>query len=218
MRLTLTTFLTLDGVMQAPGDPNEDPEGFRYGGWQVPFADDDMARLVSAWFENAGAFLLGRKTYEIFAGYWPRVTDENDPVASRLNRLPKYVASTTLQSLDWANSHLLRGDVAEAVKRLKAQPGHELQVHGSGRLAQTLIANDLVDEYRLWTYPLLLGGGKRLFRDREVGATLRLVESRTTSTGVVVSTYQPVGPVHSGSFPIQDGRLTHGDEAFWARR
>ncbi|MBO0684309.1 MAG: dihydrofolate reductase [Candidatus Dormibacteraeota bacterium] len=212
MRLTLTTFLTLDGVMQAPGGPEEDPEGFRYGGWQAPYGDEDMMRLVTSWFANADAFLLGRRTYEIFAGYWPRVTDESDRIAAPLNRLPKYVASRTLRSLEWNNSHLVDGDLVAEVRRLKAQPGNELQVHGSGQLAQTLIAHDLVDEYRLWIYPVLVGAGKRLFRERENGVALRLIESRTTSTGVLVSTYQPAGPIRSGSHGIEDGRATQRSE------
>ncbi|MBO0682188.1 MAG: dihydrofolate reductase [Candidatus Dormibacteraeota bacterium] len=213
MRLTLTTFLTLDGVMQAPGGADEDPEGFRYGGWQAPFGDEDMMRLVTDWMANADAFLLGRKTYEIFAGYWPRVTDDNDRIAVPLNRLPKYVASTTLRSLQWNNSHLVRGDVVAEVRRLKAQPGNELQVHGSGQLAQTLIAHDLVDEYRLWIYPVLVGAGKRLFRERENGATLRLIASKTTSTGVLVCTYyRPAGPIRSGSHGVEEGRATQRSE------
>lgn len=149
MKLTVTTFVSLDGVHQAPGGPEEDRTGgFELGGWSFTYADEDFGRIVTGWFEQADAFLLGRRTYDIFAAFWPLVTDEADPVASRLNALPKYVASRRLQSVDWQGAELLEGDVAEAVARLKAQPGRELQVHGSGDLLQTLMAHDLVDEHR----------------------------------------------------------------------
>jgi dihydrofolate reductase len=203
MRLTITTFLSLDGVMQAPGGPEEDrSNGFEYGGWLVPFVDEDMNRYVSEWFAQAGAFLFGRKTYEIMAAYWPRVTDENDPVAGPMNRLPKYVASGTLDRLDWANSHLITGDVVEEVTKLKQQPGGELQVHGSGELARTLIDHNLIDEYRLWIYPVVLGAGKRLFAEGVTPTALRLVDTRATSTGVAVHSYQPTGKPTVGSFGL----------------
>ena len=204
MRVTVTTFLTLDGVMQGPGGPEEDPSGgFEQGGWLVPYADEDMNRFVADWFALADGFLLGRRTYEIFSAYWPRVTDERDPVASRLNRLPKYVASQTLQSVEWNNSTLLRGDVPEEVARLKRQPGKELQVHGSGNLVQTLTAHNLVDEYRLWFYPVVLGSGRRLFGEGSAPAALKLVDTKTTSTGVVIHSYQPAGKVKFGSFALE---------------
>jgi dihydrofolate reductase len=203
MRLTLHTFLTLDGVMQAPGGPEEDPDGgFGHGGWSYPYGDQDFGVAVSGWFDQADAFLLGRKTYQIFAGYWPQVTDPADPVAAKLNTLPKYVASTTLDAADWHNSSLLGGDVAAEVAKLKERPGRELQVHGSGQLAQTLIEHDLVDEYRLLYFPVHLGSGKKLFRDGAPAAALRLLSTTTTGTGVIIATYVPAGPPQYGSYAL----------------
>ena len=205
MRLTATTFLTLDGVMQAPGGPEEDPsDGFEHGGWSFPYADEDFGRLVTGWFAEADAFLLGRRTYEIFAAFWPLVADAGDPVASPLNHLPKYVATRTLREATWAGTNLLSGDVVEEVRRLKDLPGRELQVHGSGGLLQTLMANDLVDEYRLFVYPVVVGSGRRLFRDGAPPRSLELVESTTTSTGVVVADYRRGGPLVTGSFSLED--------------
>jgi dihydrofolate reductase len=201
--LTITTFLTLDGVMQAPGAPDEDRSGdFRHGGWLVPYFDEDMGRIVNEAFSKADAFLLGRKTYDIFAAYWPRVTDPNNPVASALNRLPKHVASRTLEKADWNGTTVIRKDVAKQVAELKKQYPRELQVHGSGDLAQTLIAEDLVDEYRLWHYPVVLGVGKRLFGSGAVPAALTLVDTQRTSTGVVVNTYRRAGKPTYGSFSL----------------
>jgi dihydrofolate reductase len=205
MKLTLHTFLTLDGVMQAPGGPGEDDDGgFEHGGWSFPYGDDDFGAAVVGWFANADAFLLGRKTYQIFAGHWPKVTDPNDPIAGKLNALPKYVASTTLDSVGWNNSALLGGDVVAEVAKLKEQPGNELQVHGSGKLAHTLIDHDLVDEYRLLFFPVHLGSGKKLFRDGGKPAALKLISSTTTSTGVIIATYQPAGPVRYGSYAVNE--------------
>jgi dihydrofolate reductase len=194
MDLTLTTFLSLDGVMQSPGGPEEDPSGgFTQGGWLVPYADQDMGRFVGEWFGKAEAFLLGRRTYDIFVAYWPHQTDPNDPVASRLNLLPKYVVSTTLEKPDWQDTTVISDNVVEAIAKLKERPGGELQVHGSGTLARTLIDNGLVDEYRLWVYPVVLGEGRRLFGDGVTPTALSLVEVRTTSTGVAVHVYRPAG-------------------------
>jgi dihydrofolate reductase len=194
MDLTLTTFLSLDGVMQSPGGPEEDPSGgFTQGGWLVPYVDQDMGVFVNEWFGKAEAFLLGRRTYNIFVSYWPYQTDPNDPVASRLNALPKYVVSTTLAKPDWQNTTIISENVVEEIAKLKERPGGELQVHGSGTLARTLIDNGLVDEYRLWIYPVVLGEGRRLFGDRVTPTALSLVETRTTSTGVAVHVYRPVG-------------------------
>jgi dihydrofolate reductase len=201
----VTTFLTLDGVMQAPGGPEEDRSGgFAHGGWSFPYADEDFGRLVTGWFAEADAFLLGRRTYEIFAAFWPLVADAGDPVAAPLNHVPKYVATRTLRGATWAGTTLLTGDVVDAVRRLKDQPGRELQVHGSGDLMQTLMANDLVDEYRLFVYPVVVGSGRRLFRDGTPPRSLQLVSATTTSTGVVVAAYRRGGPLVTGSFSLED--------------
>ena len=192
MQLTLTTFLSLDGVMQGPGGPAEDPSGgFKQGGWMVPYADEAMDRFVTDWFAAADAFLLGRTTYEIMAGYWPQITD--DEVARKLNGLPKYVVSRTLDKVMWNNSTQIKGDPVEEVIRLKGEAGQELQVHGSGKLAQTLIRHGLIDEYRLWFHPVVLGRGKRLFAEGQPPIALKLIETKTTGTGVVIHVYQPAG-------------------------
>ncbi|MGI5526549.1 dihydrofolate reductase family protein [Streptomyces syringium] len=202
-KVSLTAFLSLDGVVQAPGGPNEDTSGgFDCGGWVVPYVDEDMMRIVGERFRAAEGFLLGRRTYEIFAAHWPRVTDPDDPVASRLNSLPKYVASTTLDRVEWHNSTLIDGDVAEAVAELKRRGEGELQIHGSGRFAQYLMAHDLIDEFRLWVYPVVLGKGKRLFAEGAVPTALRLTDSRTTGAGVALQTYEPAGRPTFGSFEL----------------
>jgi dihydrofolate reductase len=198
--LTITTFLSLDGVMQAPGGPSEDPSGgFSHGGWLVPHADEDMGKVMDEIFSKAEAFLLGRTTYDIFSSYWPKVTDPNDLVASKLNSLPKYVASRTRSSFTWNNTNLVRDVVKEAIE-LKRRFTSEVQVHGSCGLAQTLIENDLIDEYRFLTFPVVLGTGKRLFGTGAVPRTLRLTRSSKTSTGAVISFYRSPGPLKTGSF------------------
>ena len=196
----MTTFLSMDGVMQGPGGPDEDMSGgFDRGGWSVPYSDEDFGRYVTEWFTAADAFLLGRKTYEIFAGYWPNHNEPGDPVANKLNDLPKYVASNTLTSADWHNTTIINGNLAVEVGKLKSQPGRELQVHGSGVLAQSLMENDLIDEYRLMVFPVVVGKGKRLFAEG-TEAALKLIEAKTTSTGVVVHVYEPAGKPEYGSF------------------
>ena len=191
-KLIVNEFLSLDGVMQAPGDPDEDREGgFQHGGWQIPYFDDDFAKVAFEGMAETDAYLFGRKTYQIMAAYWPTQPDDAPFVAS-LNGLPKYVASTTLsEPLEWKNSNLLQGDVAKAVTELKEQPGKNIVVLGSGELVQTLMQNDLVDEYGLMINPILLGSGKRLFREGSAKLPLKLVRSMTTSTGVIVATYEP---------------------------
>jgi dihydrofolate reductase len=194
MQLTVTTFLSVDGVYQGPGGPDEDRRGgFDRGGWLVPHFDEATGQFMVEVFDKVDAFLLGRRTYEIFAASWPNVTDPNDAVASRLNTLPKYVVSKTLDSADWQNSTIVNGDVAAEVARLKEMPGRELQVHGSGALARTLLENDLVDELRLLVFPVIVGAGRRLFPDAGVATGLRLADSRTTGSGVAIHVYRPTG-------------------------
>lgn len=202
-KLIATTFITLDGIVQAPGGPEEDTSGgFIHGGWVVPFFDEMMEKLIAEWTASAGALLLGRKTYEIFARHWPNVTDDTDPVATKLNSVRKYVASRTLDKVAWNNSTLIDGDIAEEVIKIKNEPGQEIQVHGSGALLQTLLKHELIDEFRLWVFPVLLGSGKRLFSEGTVPARLKLIDTKTSSTGVVIHTYQGAEAPDYGSFAV----------------
>jgi dihydrofolate reductase len=189
--LVVVEYVSLDGVIQAPGHANEDQDGgFVHGGWTDGFMADHR-RHNSQLFPTAGAFLLGRRTYEIFAGYWPTVTDERDQIAHTLNSRPKYVVSTTLAEAAWPGTTVLAGDVARQVAKLKQEPGGPVLVLGSSTLVPTLLAEDLVDEYQLWLHPVVLGGGKRLFGyDGGKRVDLRLVDSTTTSGGMVILTYQ----------------------------
>jgi dihydrofolate reductase len=198
-KLTLTQFVTLDGVVQSPGAPEEDPSGgFAKGGWLPPFAGDPLFdEVMDARFARAGGFVLGRRTYELMAAFWPNVGDE-EPTAAKLNHLPKYVASTTLKSADWENTTVLGDDVVEAVAKLKGEDGGELQVHGSGRLAQTLMRHNLIDVYELLVFPVVLGEGKRLF-ETGIDRSLRLAGSRTSDSGLAVLTYDPGGKLAFGS-------------------
>jgi dihydrofolate reductase len=190
-KLVVAAYLTTDGVMQAPGGPQEDRDGgFVHGGWVVPYWDEDLSRLVTQLIQRAGALLLGRRTYEIFSSRWPSVID--DPVAARMQSLPKYVASTTLDNATWPNSTLLKGDIVEEVERLKGEAGGDIWVIGSWSLVQTLVGHDLVDEYHLWTFPILVGRGKRLF-EGTIPSCLQLLETRTSRTGVVISSYERIG-------------------------
>jgi dihydrofolate reductase len=191
-QLVVDMFVTLDGVMQAPGEPEEDRDGgFDHGGWQAPYLDEDSGRRIGEDLTQMDALLLGRKTYEIFAAYWPQAPAEN-PIAPVLNGAPKFVASRTLDHVDWEHSTLLEGDVAEAVARLK--PDYEqMHVIGSGDLTQTLLRHDLVDRINLWLYPVVLGTGKKLFADGASPAALRLVESTTFPSGAVLLVYERAG-------------------------
>jgi dihydrofolate reductase len=203
MKLTVTMFVSMDGVVQAPGGPNEDPSGgFDLGGWVVPYFDDDAGQAMDGFFQEVDAFLLGRRTYAIFAAAWPKVTDPNDPIASKLNNLPKYVASRTLEEVSWQGSELLRGDVETGVSELKRRPGRELQVHGSGNLVQTLMRHGLVDEYRLLTFPVVLGKGKRLFGDGAKPVALDWIDHKRTSTGASIDVYRPAGEPTYGEFEL----------------
>jgi dihydrofolate reductase len=190
-KLIVIEFLSLDGVMQAPGAPEEDTEGgFRHGGWQRPYFDDVLGAAAAEGMAGTDAYLFGRKTYQIMAAFWPTAPDD-DPYAGHLNSTPKYVASRTLQNVEWQNSTLIKGDVAEEVAKLKEQPGRDIAVLGSGNLVQALVDNDLVDEYSLTVSPIVLGSGKRLFREADDIRRLRLVDSKPTSTGSLMLTYQP---------------------------
>jgi dihydrofolate reductase len=206
MKLTVQTFLSLDGVMQAPGGPEEDSSGgFVHGGWQAPFDDPAVGEFVTELNTHASAFLLGRRTFDIFRGYWPDQTDPDNPIATAINSLPKYVVSRSMGEGDatWRGEHpdtarLVTGDVVAAVQALKDEPGDELQVWGSGDLLQTLLQHELVDRFRLLTYPLLLGPGRRLFEDGVRPATMRPVDLTVTDQGIVIGTYEPAGPVRTG--------------------
>lgn len=200
-KLIASTFASLDGIMQAPGGPEEDPTGgFTLGGWMFAYADESMDISASGFDGKDRELLLGRRTYQIFEAYWPYQPDDH-PIAKTLNAAKKYVASRSLTKLDWNNSTLLRGDVVPAIIVLKAQAGPDLQIIGSGNLMQTLQAASLIDEYNVWTFPVVLGRGKRLFSEAARPSALRLVRSRVSTSGVVMSTYVPVGDIQPGSFP-----------------
>jgi dihydrofolate reductase len=192
--VVVNTHLTLDGVIQAPGRPDEDRrDGFEHGGWELPYGDSVMAEVAADSMANTGAILLGQRTYLDFYGFWPHQTD--NPFTEVLNKIQKYVASTTLaEPLPWSNSTLLDGDAMEAVAKLRKQPGKDIVVLGSGELAQSLMQHHLVDQYVLFIHPLVLGSGRRLFRDGSPYATLRLADTKTTTTGVIIATYQPTEP------------------------
>jgi dihydrofolate reductase len=200
-KLIVSTFLTLDGVMQAPGGPEEDDsDGFAHGGWSVSYWDDQMGQVMTEAMSAPFDLLLGRTTYDIFAAYWPHATEE--PGAKPLNDATKHVASRSHPMLEWGPSVLIEGDAAEGVARLKKEDGPELQVHGSGNLIQTLMRHSLVDEYRLWIFPLVIGSGKRLFSDGTIPSALKLVDSKVSTTGVAIGTYESAGEIVTGSFAL----------------
>jgi dihydrofolate reductase len=200
-KLIVSTFLTIDGVMQAPGGPGEDDSGgFAYGGWSVNYWDEMMGQVMGEAMSVPFDLLLGRKTYDLFAAYWPHVSD--DAGAKPLNDATKYVASRSRPKLDWGRSVLIEGDAAEGIAALKKEDGPELQVHGSGNLIQTLMRHNLVDEYRLWVFPLVIGSGKRLYSEGTIPSALKLVDSKVSTTGVVIGTYHPAGEIVTGSFAL----------------
>jgi dihydrofolate reductase len=198
-KLVVQTFLTLDGVMQAPGGPGEDDDGgFAYGGWSVNYWDDQMGQVMNELTSTPFAMVLGRRTYDIMAAFWPSAPEETG--AKVFNDAPKYVASRGRPTLEWSNSVLVEGDAAEGIAALKQEDGPELQVHGSANLIQTLLRHNLVDQFRLWVFPLVIGSGKRLFADGAVPAGLRLLDGKVSTTGVVMGTYERAGEVVTGSF------------------
>jgi dihydrofolate reductase len=189
--------------MQAPGGPNEDHDGgFQHGGWLVPYFDAKFVEIMTEWTKRASAFLLGRKTYEMFADSWPKSTDPADEIAVALNTRPKFVASRTLDKVNWNNSILLKGDVAQEVAKLKAQESGEIQVHGSSNLIQTLLKNDLVDTLRIWQFPVVLGAGKRLFEEGAIPRSFRLLETQLNTTGAVLHVYERVGGLKYGEVEV----------------
>ena len=201
-KLVVSTFLTLDGVMQAPGGPREDDEGgFALGGWSVNYWDERMVEVMTEATSKPFAMVLGRKSYDILAAHWPHASEEEG--APVFNNATKYVASRSSPTLEWENSVLLEGDAAEALAELKKEDGPELQVVGSANLIQSLLRAGVVDEFRLWIFPLVIGTGKRLFADGTVPAGLKLVDSTVSTSGVVIATYEPAGEVVPGSFALE---------------
>ena len=199
-KLIVSTFLTLDGVMQAPGGPGEDDSGgFTHGGWSVNYWDEMMGQVMGELMSAPFAFVLGRKTYDIFAAHWPHSTEEG---AEEMNNATKYVASRSRPTLEWNNTVLIEGDAAEGIAALKEEDGPELQVHGSANLIQTLIRHNLIDRYHLLIFPVVIGSGKRLFADGAIPTGLKLIDSKVSSTGVMIGTYEPAGELVTGSFAL----------------
>jgi dihydrofolate reductase len=202
-KIIVLSFVTLDGVMQAPGAPQEDTSGnFKHGGWVAGYWDSFLGKVMSEQMGHPYDLLLGRKTYDIFAAYWPKAKD--DPAASGLNKAKKYVVSTKPRKLNWENSTLVTGNVPEEMKKLKKLDGPELQVHGSSNLIQTLLKHDLVDGFWLKIFPITIGHGKRLFGVDTIPAAFKLVESKTSPTGVIIATYRRDGDIKTGSFDIEN--------------
>lgn len=202
-KLIINTFVTLDGVMQAPGGPEEDPtSNFNFGGWSFHYWDEVMGNFMDEFMSKPFELLLGRKTYEIFAAHWPYIT--NDPVADKFNATKKYVASRTVNKLNWANSILIKSNVENEIKKIKEQNGPELQVHGSSNLIKTLVNENLVDQFNIWTFPVTVGKGKQLFGEGVNASNLKLVDVKSSGTGVIIATYQPAGELKLGSFALED--------------
>jgi len=198
-KLIVQTFLTLDGVMQAPGGPGEDDDGgFAYGGWSVNYWDDQMGQVMGEATSRPFAMVLGRRTYDIMAAYWPTAPEETG--AKVFNDATKYVATHRPLTPEWSNSVQIEGDAADGLAALKAEDGPELQVHGSANLIQTLLAHNLVDQFRLWVFPVVIGSGKRLFADGTMPSGLRLVDHKVSPTGVVMGTWEPAGEIVTGTF------------------
>jgi dihydrofolate reductase len=201
-KLSVAEHLSVDGIMQAPGGPDEDREGgFKYGGWTTNYSDDRVGDIIMRWMQKMGGLLLGRKTYDIWASYWPNVkpSDAGADIAELFNRLPKYVASRTLDKASWNNTTILQGDVCDAVAQLKRRDGSEIQMWGSGELVRTLLKADLVDELLVLQYPVILGSGKRLFQGNELPVSLKVVESFHSPTGVGVTRYERDGDIKLGT-------------------
>ncbi len=202
-KIIVSEHLTLDGVMQAPGGPEEDPTGgFAYGGWSFNYWDDIMGQVMGEFMARPFELLLGRKTYEIFAAHWPYI--KNDPVADKLNSVKKYVVSGTTYEVNWNNSTLVKGNVVQAIRNLKEQKGPDIQVFGSGNLIQTLLKHDIIDEFRLWIFPVTIGSGKRLFGEGTQPGGFKLISSITSTTGVIIATYEPAGELKTGSFALDN--------------
>jgi dihydrofolate reductase len=210
-KLVVDTFVTLDGVMQAPGDPDEDREGgFAHGGWVVPHFDEQLGAYMVSLVQRAGALLLGRKTYDEFAASWPNMPD-GDPIAAVYNTIPKYVASRPPRTFDWVNTHQLGEDIAGEVTKLKAQDGGEIRVAGSSELIQLLLRHDLIDEFQLIVFPAIVGSGKRLFGDGAIPRSLTLKKVETTATGVVIQVYERTGDLQTQEFGPKIAESYRGD-------
>jgi dihydrofolate reductase len=202
-KIIVNTFVTLDGVMQAPGGPEEDPTGnFKYGGWSFHYWDELMGKTMDEFMSKPFELLLGRKTYEIFAAHWPYI--KNDPVADKFNATKKYVVSRTINKVNWSNSFLISNNVVREISKLKAQDGPDLQVHGSSNFIKALVNGNLVDLINIWTFPVTVGKGKQLFGEGTNASNLKLVDVKSSTTGVIIATYQPAGELKLGSFALEN--------------
>lgn len=201
--LVINAFMTLDGIMQAPGGPEEDQSGnFKYGGWSANYWDETMMKTMDEFMGKDFDLLLGRKTYEIFNAHWPYI--KNDPIGDKLNTSKKYVVTKTLDKADWQNTSLIKGDAVKEIIKLKQQEGPELQVHGSANLIQTLLKNNLVDEIQIMIFPVIIGKGKRLFEEGIIPSEMKLVDQKATATGTIITKYKPSGEINIGSFALEE--------------